>query len=358
MTDEPETSTGPSLRFEGLVRQAWNERKDGPSIEWIRDISASVSTNRVFMVGLSDGHELVAKTTCYGSYVHFRQDHRIVMQWRRRMAATRYRDFLAPVLSDEEGDAFTRKLGGVWITFYQKAPFYDFLPPVLSNDQVACLGSEMAHFHQASRRAAPQLLSSWKSMGSDVATLFDLVDSASFCEERNFPKNAGPILQAQCDQFLTNAEKLGYQSFKKIPVLVDWNIGNFSVGLLEDGFRFYSRWDYDWLRVEPRTLDFYFCARVVRAEGDQDTFSYNVAPFFDERFVQFLRAYHHVAPLEDEEVLFLKEAYRFFLLNYVIRIGEHFFRRSICRRLQQEAFDNYFPTLQSTSFAPLLKAIG
>jgi hypothetical protein len=67
-----------------------------------------------------------------------------------------------------------------------------------------------------------------------------------------------------------------------------------------------------------------------------------------------LKAYHSVYPLKGEEILFLKEAYRVFLLNYVKRNGEHFFRHAICKRLHEEALGDYFPTLDQTDFSPLL----
>jgi hypothetical protein len=165
------------------------------------------------------------------------------------------------------------------------------------------------------------------------------------------------FVRAHCDAFLGNADNLGYHEWTKIPVLIDWNIGNFSVGMDGDGFKFFSRWDYDWFRIEPRMLDLYFCARVVRAEGDQTAFSYTVDPLFDERFMKFLRAYHEVHRLTKEELLFLKEAYRFFVLNYVLRIGEHFFQPDICHRLQQEAVEEYLPHLELVDFEPLLEVL-
>ena len=149
----------------------------------------------------------------------------------------------------------------------------------------------------------------------------------------------------------------GYHEWTKIPVLIDWNLGNFSVGFDGEGFKFFSRWDYDWFRIEPRMLDLYFCARVVRAEGDQETFSYTVDPLFEERFMKFLRTYHRILPLKKEELLFLKEAYRFFILNYVLRVGEHFFQPDICHRLQQEAIEDNLPQLELVSFEPLLDVL-
>jgi hypothetical protein len=156
---------------------------------------------------------------------------------------------------------------------------------------------------------------------------------------------------------LSNAAALGYHAMQRIPVLIDWNIGNFSVGFDERGFKLFSRWDYDWFRIEPRSLDFYFCARVVRDEGDQTTFSYLTGPLAETRFLTFLRAYHQVYPLSENDVLFIKEAYRFFILNYVVRSGEHFFRPSIYRRLVREATEVYLPSLANLDLRPLVDAL-
>lgn len=340
-----------------VVEQAWVEYGDPRQIVRFEDISATVSTNRVYRIELSDGHEVIAKTTVYGSYVYFRQDHQIIQQWIRRLANTRYRDFLANVLLTKSGDVFTTTINNHWIVFYEKTNFYDFLPKILNHDQIVSFGREMAEFHNASAGIAPLLSKSWKNLGSDVATLYDFLGNRTWREEHHLSDAAERTLRDQCDKFLTNAEKLGYHQFKRLPVLIDWNIGNFSVGFDGTGFKLFSRWDYDWFRIEPRTMDFYFCARVVRAEGDRENFSYNVAPFFEQRFYEFLRAYHQVAPLAREEVLFMKEAYRVFLLNYVIRIGEHFFLPEICERLHSEALDHYFQELDQADFGLLLQAI-
>ncbi len=340
-----------------IIERAWKEYGDRRGIVASENISANVSTNSVYRLVLSDGHEVIAKTTVYGSYVYFRQDHRIVQQWIRRLADSRYRNFLARICEQEGGNIFTTHIGDTGVVFYEKTKFYDFLPKVLNLNQVKALGREMGEFHLATTKVAPLLSKSWKSLGSDVAAFYDTLGSPSWKNEHGLEPGVEDALRTQCDQFLTNAENLGYHQFKKIPVLVDWNIGNFSVGMDGDGFKFFSRWDYDWLRVEPRMMDFYFCARVVRAEGDQDSFSYTLDPFFEPRFIEFLREYHRSFPLEEEEVLFVKEAYRVFLLNYVMRIGEHFFRPEYCRRLQREAIDTYFPALEKTDFRPLLRAL-
>ena len=116
----------------------------------------------------------------------------------------------------------------------------------------------------------------------------------------------------------------GYDEWPKMPVLIDWNLGNFSVEFDRDDrsqFRLFSRWDYDWFRIESRLLDFYFLSRVSSRTGDRTSFTYGAHTLLEPRFRRFLRAYHAEYPLTPDEVLFLKEAYRFFLLNYVVREG-------------------------------------
>ncbi|MDH3652232.1 MAG: hypothetical protein OEQ53_21265, partial [Saprospiraceae bacterium] len=142
--------------------------------------------------------------------------------------------------------------------------------------------------------------------------------------------------------FHENCHKLGYDKFLRLPVFIDWNIGNFSVA--KDG-SFYSRWDYDWFRVSSRVLDFYFFSRVVSEGGDQTVFSYVASPLMEERFLLFLDSYHSIYPLSANEVHFIKEAYRFFILNYVIKDGRYFFHDYYANRLQQEAFLQYLPDL-------------
>lgn len=340
-----------------ILKEAWTNLGLPGALTGVRDISANVSTNRVFTVRIEDGREYIAKTSSYGSYVYFRQDHRLIHEWRRQLKGTRYRQFLAPIV-EKDGEVFTYRKGAEWAVFYEKAPFYDFLPKVLTPDLVTALGREMAEFHRASTHLTTPLPPSWKSVGSDVALLHDALGRPEGRRSLGVDDAAESLLRSQCDTFLTNAERLGYHHFQKIPVLVDWNIGNFSVGFDQEGFRFFSRWDYDWFRVEPRMLDFYFCARVVRSEGDQTVFHYTVDPFFDAPFQRFLRAYHGTYPLEDEEILFLKEAYRFFLLNYVIRSGEHFFQEGYAPRLKREAIEVYFPALDEKSFMPLVRALS
>ena len=339
-----------------IVTAAWDAYGDRREVVEVREVSANVSTNSVYLLVLDDGHAVVAKRSSYGSYVHFRQDHHRIHEWIHRLRGTRYASFLAPVLLKND-EVFTYRDDDGWVVFYGQQPFYDFLPKVLSDNEVESLGQEMGLFHRTCMEISDRVKPTWQSLGADVASLHDAIESSEWRHERGFMDSSVSFVRAHCDAFLGNADALGYHEWTKIPVLIDWNIGNFSVGMDGDGFKFFSRWDYDWFRIEPRALDLYFCARVVRAEGDKTAFSYTVDPFFDERFMKFLRAYHEVNRLTKEELLFLKEAYRFFILNYVLRIGEHFFQPDICHRLQQEAVEEYLAQLELVEFGPLLEVL-
>ena len=345
-----------ALTRDHFVRAAWAARGVHAPIARIEDISMDVSTNTVHRVVLEDGHEVICKVSSYGSYVHFRQDHQRLHRFASLLQGTRYRSFLAPVL-ERDGEVFTYRDGDRWAVFYGKVPFYDFLPKVLSDEDVICLGRELAAFHVASTRASRRLEPMWKTLGSDIAHLYELSSSPEFRARRDLPDGAEATIKRHCDRFLTEAERLGYHSFARVPVLVDWNIGNFSVGYEAEGFKLYSRWDYDWFRIEPRTLDFYFLARVVREEGDQAIFHYDARPFFEPRFATCLRAYHSVDALEANEIRFLREAFRFFLLEYVLRMGEHFFRPDICARLTREVVHDVLPGIDELSFEPLVDAV-
>lgn len=163
-------------------------------------------------------------------------------------------------------------------------------------------------------------------------------------------------IKQQCDTFLENVNIIeGDSPFDKIPVFVDWNIGNFSI---TPSFKFYSRWDYDWFRISSRMLDFYFFSRVVSDIGDRTVFSYLIDPMMEDRFILFLKAYHEVYPLTEKEIRFLKEVYRFFILNYVVKDGRYFFHEIFASKLQKEAYETYFPSIHNFKEEKLLKALN
>ncbi len=344
-----------------VVLDAWEALGDPRVVVGAEESSPGVSTNDVFRLDLQrDGARapsVFAKVSSYGSYVHFRQDHARIARFGELLRGTRYQTFLAPVLQ-KGGNIFTYEAGGTWVVFYGEVARRGVTPRVLGSEDIRTIGAEVARFHQASDAVHHELPPTWKTLGSDIASLYDQLDQTAWRSARGLSNMEAQFLKAQCDAFLENSEALGYHAFHHIPVLIDWNRGNFSVEYDEDGgFSLFSRWDYDWFRIEPRMLDFYFLGRLVRADGDQSTFSYLSDPLFEPRFAGLLRAYHAVFPLTEPELLFLKEAYRFFVLNYVIRVGEHFFVPQIYARLAREAVNYYLPALERQDFRQLLAAL-
>ena len=340
-----------------IVRKAWVALGDQRELREVVDASPNVSTNRVYRLLLGDGTCAFAKVASYGSFLHFRQDPQRIARWIELLAGGRFEGFLAPVLR-RDGQAFTYQDGREWVAFYAEADRREPLPRRLEEGRISELALELAALHQESARCAESLDPTWKTMGSDLAALYDAAADPHWRDGRGFTRAQAALVQRHCDTFFHNAERLGYHRFLRIPLLLDWNIGNFSVEMRETGLHLYSRWDYDWFRIEPRVLDFYSMSRVVRESGDQTHFSYTPDVFLEPRFQRFLAAYHGVSPLAAEEVRFLREAYRFFILNYVLHVGEHFFQWSVAPRLQHEALEIYLPAADAMSLAPLLDVIS
>lgn len=339
-----------------FVRSAWNTYAPDVEVIGVEDTSAKVSTNHVYRLRFADRSPVYAKVSSYGSFVHFRQDHERIERWRQLLEPTRYSTLLAPVLS-RDGEVYTFHAGNLWVCFYGEVPFSCALPKILSEPQVAQWGREMARFHLACAGVANQLDPTWKTLGSDIVQLFDLLNDPHWTSARGIDASAANFLRDHCNLFLRNADRMGYHRWTKIPVLVDWNLGNFSVSNDADDFQLVSRWDYDWFRIEPRALDFYFCSRVVSEVGDRTHFSYVVAPLLQPRFKLFLRSYHEVFPLTREELLFLPEAYRFFILNYVVRIGEYFFQPKFHTHLLDETVERYLSEIDRQDFGTLLDVL-
>lgn len=339
-----------------VVRSAWSMYAPEVTPLSVEETSANVSTNQVFRLRFAERSTVYAKVSSHGSFVHFRQDHERIERWRDLLAGTSYADFLAPVLK-QDGEVYTYHAGRHWVAFYGEVPIGARLPKILTEPQVMQLGREMARFHLASTQAAQHFDPSWKTLGSDIAQLFDLLEDPHWAEVRGLTVAEASYIRHHCNLFLRNADRMGYHRMKKIPLLVDWNLGNFSVSDESDSYTLFSRWDYDWFRIEPRALDFYFLSRVVSEIGDRTHFSYLIAPLLQPRFKLFLRSYHAVFPLTETELLFLQEAYRFFILNYVVRIGEHFFQPRFHTHLLGETVERYLPEIDRQDFRTLLEVL-
>jgi hypothetical protein len=340
------------------VRAAWRSFGDARAIVDIVDMSAMVSTNTVMRVALSDGSAVFAKVSSYGSYFLFAEDHDRLHRLTLLLRDTPFGGLLADTLTMPDGQPFTYYDGAVWVVFYNEVERRDRLPRILNDRHIATLAGEVALFHAECHRLSPQIPQTSTSVKSDAIALYDTLTEPHSAARFVLASADLNVLRDHAHAFLMNLIELGYDDMAKIPVLLDWNLGNFSVEFDDAGsFRLFSRWDYDWFRIDTRMLDFYFLSRVSSRTGDRTAFTYGSHTLLEPQFVGFLRAYHSVNPLTEREILFLKEAYRFFILNYVIRSGNHFFRVDFWRNFQSDAVHRYLPDLDTLDLRPVVEAV-
>ena len=99
-------------------------------------------------------------------------------------------------------------------------------------------------------------------------------------------------------------------------------------------------------------LDFYFLSACLVSTGDRTRFTYGPHTLLEPRFLRFLAPIE--CPMTNDEVLFLPEVYRFFILNYVVREGRHFFRHDFWQHLLHDAVDAHLPSVVDVDLSPLL----
>ncbi len=336
-----------------IIRRAWAGFDSTMTVKSVEDISAKVSTNHVFRVTLENDDQVVAKLSYFGKYEHFKEDHRIIHAMSSNLLYP-FENVLAKSLV-KNNKVYTylyqEDFVDTWVVFYNPIRAMNRLPNRLNEDQIRKFGVEIAKFHMASFRVGKSTPKSSKNLRTDIHHLLEVLETDTGQFEHRGQIN---ILKYQCETFLKNIQRLNVSSFDLMPVFVDWNIGNFSV---TDDQKLFSRWDYDWFRISSRIMDFYFFSRVVSDVGDRTVFSYLINTLTEDRFILFLQEYHKVYPLTVNEVLFIKEAYRFFILNYVIKYGKYFFHRSYCTKLQKEAYELYFPGIDDFDPDIILKAL-
>jgi hypothetical protein len=339
------------------VRAAWREYGDPRQVVGITELSAHVSTNHVYRVELDDGLAVIAKFSSYGSYFLFYEDHDRLHRCNLALRGGRYEHLMADTLT-KDGKPFTYYDGETWAIFYEEVSGRGTLPRILTPDHIENFAAEMAGFHEACTDVADQIPPTSISMKSDIVNLLDQVTDPRRSYDRVLDSAGRDTVRRHAHEFLMQLLELGYDEFPRIPVLIDWNLGNFSVTTRRtdsggERFELFSRWDYDWFRIDTRMLDFYFLSRVSSQTGDRTVFTYSSHTLIEDRFRSFLKAYHRVFPLGRSEILFLKEAYRFFILHYVVGSGERFFQHDLWSRLVGEAVNVYLPALDTLDLSSL-----
>ncbi|MEQ9305359.1 MAG: hypothetical protein RJQ14_15725 [Marinoscillum sp.] len=343
-----------NINFLQIIEDAWYDYDSSRRIKAVEDISAKVSTNHVYRIRFDDDDQIIAKLSYFGKFDNFVEDHSIINALANNLPAP-FENFLAKSLT-KHGKLFvyrhTDSVMDAWVVFYNPIKIDQKPDKKQSKEQISILGGELAKFHKTCRKVTNTLPPNFKQTNDDIGHLLEILKT-----ERGKYEHRGQedIIRKQCDLFVENCDKIGVADLASIPVFVDWNIGNFSV---KNDYSFFSRWDYDWFRMSTRVMDFYFFSRVCSEIGDRTVFSYLIDPLMEDRFIIFLKAYHKVYPLTEKEILILKETYRFFILNYVIKDGRYFFHEFYASRLQFEAYETYLPTLdKSFNSDKILKAL-
>jgi Ser/Thr protein kinase RdoA (MazF antagonist) len=326
-----------------IIRKAWEEYDATKVISKIEDISPMVSTNCVFRITFEDEDIIIAKLSYFGKYENFKEDHRIIHSLSNNLLYP-FENLLAKsLLRNNRVYTYRYKKGktDAWVVFYNPVRVLQRMPKRLDEAHIRRFGQQIGKFHKACSRLRNVLPKSSKTLRTDIHALMERVKH----DEKEFGGAAhAELVRHHCELFLKNRFKLNVGEFEIIPVFIDWNIGNFSVTSKQE---LYSRWDYDWFRMSYRMLDFYFFSRVVSDAGDKTVFSYNIDTMMQDRFILFLQEYHKINPLTANELRFLKEAYRFFILNYVIKDGNYFFNEQYAKKLQAEAYDIYLPSIDT-----------
>jgi len=332
-----------------IIKKAWEGYDASKTIRKVEDISAMVSTNHVFKITFDDDDIIIAKLSNFGKYEYFKEDHRIIHSLSNNLLYP-FENLLAKsLLKNNRVYIYKHKQAGedAWVVFYNPTRILERLPRRLSDDHIRKFGQQIGKFHKACSKLRNVLPKSSKTLRTDINALLQQLES----NDGFVTLMQADFLKYHCEQFLKNRSKYNVHSFEIIPVFIDWNIGNFSV---TNKLELYSRWDYDWFRMSYRILDFYFFSRVVSDAGDRTVFSYRIDTMNEPRFILFLQEYHKVNPIKADELRFLKEMYRFFILNYVIKDGQYFFNDQYAKKLQQEAFDIYLPSVDRDFNADIL----
>ncbi len=346
-------------RHRAVIAAAWDDFGDDRDVIATDELSAMVSTNRVYRLSLGGGSSVIAKSSSYGSFFLFAEDHDRLHRTNQLLHGGPYEDFMANALT-LDGRPYLYYDGEMWVVFYEEVEMRDRLPRILTSGQVRRLGGEIGRFHRACTSVSRMIPPTSKTAKSDAVNLFEMLGSRNARDHFGLDRSRIDLVRRHTHRLLTTIHESGYDYWPKIPVLVDWNLGNFSVetdALDPDSFRMFSRWDYDWFRIESRLLDFYFLSRVSSRTGDRSVFTYGSHTLLEPRFRLFLQAYHEAFPLTEGEVRFLGEAYRFFLLNYVVREGRHFFRYEFWQQLLHDAVDVQLPALDELDLTPLVRAL-
>ena len=207
---------------------AWRDYGDPRAIVDVSELSAMVSTNRVYRLTLEDGTHVIVKSSNYGSFFLFAEDHDRLYRANRLLDGGPFGRFLADVYT-----ATASRTSGTTARCGRSSTRRS-TPRIASREfsPIARSIGSAASWRASTRRASTSRSASRRRRRPPSPM-------PSTCSSRPRPRNAGDhfgldrsrtdLVRRHTHRFLMAIHESGYDEWPKMPVLIDWNLGNFSV---------------------------------------------------------------------------------------------------------------------------------
>src|SRR5882757_4487284 len=183
-----------------IIKSAWEGYDASKKIKNIEDISAMVSTNRVFRITFDDDDFIIAKLSTFGKYEHFKEDHRIIHSLSNILLYP-FENLLAKsLLKNNHVYTYRYKKGKIdaWVVFYNPSRVMQRMPRRLQEGHIRNFGKQIAKFHLACSRIRNVLPKSGKTLRTDINTLLEQLD----VNEKKFGTKArAEGIRYHCEQF-------------------------------------------------------------------------------------------------------------------------------------------------------------
>src|ERR1700709_1255885 len=156
-----------------IIKKAWEGYDASKQIKNIEDISAMVSTNRVFKVTFDDGDIVIAKLSYFGKYEYFKEDHRIIHSLSNNLLYPFENLLSKSLLKNNRVYTYRYKQDktDAWVVFYNPTRIFERMPRRLDEHHIRKLGQQIGKFHKACARAKNVLPKSSKTLRTDIYAL-------------------------------------------------------------------------------------------------------------------------------------------------------------------------------------------
>ena len=192
--------------YEDIVRAAWKGYDPSRMIQTIEDISPMVSTNRVYRVTFTDEDFIIAKLSTFGTYEHFKEDHRIIHSLSNNLLYP-FENLLAKsLLKNNRVYTYRHRRGKIdaWVVFYNPSRVMQSMPRRLKEGHIRSFGRQIGKFHLACSRIRNVLPKSGKTLRTDINTL---LEQLGINEKKFGSKSHVELIKHHCEQFLKNRIK-------------------------------------------------------------------------------------------------------------------------------------------------------